>query len=126
MHLLSSNFWENESVASLLRICPVLGDLVVNQTKVFSNNVPASITCRALKTLILRGLTINVIPPSFCMPSLKAMQLLSVKFSGGESVESLLRICPLLEGGSALVSLAIAQKSAPFIGQTKPKTTMTM
>ncbi|KAL0785065.1 hypothetical protein Bca101_001310 [Brassica carinata] len=98
MHLLSSNFWENESVASLLRICPVLGDLVVNQTKVFSNNVPASITCRALKTLILRGLTINVIPPSFCMPSLKAMQLLSVKFSGGESVESLLRICPLLEG----------------------------
>uniref|UniRef100_A0A0D3B319 FBD domain-containing protein n=1 Tax=Brassica oleracea var. oleracea TaxID=109376 RepID=A0A0D3B319_BRAOL len=124
MHLLSSNFWENESVASLLRICPVLEDLVVNQTKVFSNNVPASITCRALKTLILGGLTINVIPPSFCMPSLKAMQLLSVKFSRGESVESLLRICPVLEGGSALVSLAIAQKSAPFIGQTKPKTTV--
>ncbi|KAF3512658.1 hypothetical protein F2Q69_00001098 [Brassica cretica] len=98
MHLLSSNFWENESVASLLRICPVLEDLVVNQTKVFSNNVPASITCRALKTLILGGLTINVIPPSFCMPSLKAMQLLSVKFSRGESVESLLRICPVLEG----------------------------
>ena len=98
MHLLSSNFWENESVASLLRIYPVLEYLVVNQTKVFSNNVPASITCRALKTLILGGLTINVIPPSFCMPSLKAMQLLSVKFSRGESVESLLRICPVLEG----------------------------
>ncbi|KAJ4868086.1 hypothetical protein Rs2_50366 [Raphanus sativus] len=97
MRLISTNFWENESAASLLRICPVLKDLVVDQTKVFSSNVCASITCSALKTLILGGLTINAVPPSFSMPSLKAMQLLSVKFSGGESVLSLLQKCPVLE-----------------------------
>ncbi|CAH8377261.1 unnamed protein product [Eruca vesicaria subsp. sativa] len=97
MQLLSCSFWKNESVASLLRICPVLEHLVVNQTQMFSSNVTTSITCRALKTLILRDLCITLVPPSFCMPSLKTMHLLSVTFSGGESVESLLRICPNLE-----------------------------
>ncbi|KAF8100464.1 hypothetical protein N665_0224s0047 [Sinapis alba] len=97
MHLLSNSFWKNQSVASLLRICPVLEDLVVNQTQVFSNNLPTSITCRTLKTLILRGVSINDVPRLFCMPSLKTMHLMSVTFSVGESVASLLQKCPVLE-----------------------------
>ncbi|WZZ39110.1 hypothetical protein YC2023_035369 [Brassica napus] len=151
LHLLSISGYE--SVASILSMCPFLEDLVVKQSQVFSHYEPTLITCRKLKTLILRELTISVVPALFCLPSLKTMHLLSVGFTGGESVASLLRICPLLEdlvvkqtevthsnectlsscrtlktltlselkyqGGSALVSLAIAQNSAPFIDQSK-------
>ncbi|CDY11914.1 BnaC03g13400D [Brassica napus] len=79
LHLLSISGYE--SVASILSI----------------HYEPTLITCRKLKTLILRELTISVVPALFCLPSLKTMHLLSVGFTGGESVASLLRICPLLE-----------------------------
>ncbi|KAJ4869189.1 hypothetical protein Rs2_49267 [Raphanus sativus] len=97
LHLLSTYFSEEDgSVASLLRICPVLEDLFVKRTcRIFNNYVPH--TCRTLKTLILRDLIIGSVPPLFCLPSLKTMHLLSVTFSGGESVATLLQICPLLE-----------------------------
>ncbi|KAJ4907734.1 hypothetical protein Rs2_11392 [Raphanus sativus] len=97
LHLLSTYFSEEDgSVASLLRICPVLEDLVVKRTcRIFNNYVPH--ICRTLKTLILRDLIIGSVPPLFCLPSLKTMHLLSVTFSGGESVATLLQICPLLE-----------------------------
>ncbi|CAN7114904.1 putative FBD-associated F-box protein At5g56560 [Brassica rapa] len=92
LHLLSISGCE--SVASM---CPFLEDLVVKQSQVFNHYEPTLITCRTLKTLILRELTISVVPAMFCLPSLKTMHLLSVGFTGGESVASLLRICPVLE-----------------------------
>ncbi|KAH0888887.1 hypothetical protein HID58_051316 [Brassica napus] len=95
LHLLSISGYE--SVASILSMCPFLEDLVVKQSQVFSHYEPTLITCRKLKTLILRELTISVVPALFCLPSLKTMHLLSVGFTEGESVASLLRICPLLE-----------------------------
>ncbi|KAF3514212.1 hypothetical protein F2Q69_00001141 [Brassica cretica] len=95
LHLLSISGYE--SVASILSMCPFLEDLVVKQSQVFSHYEPSLTTCRKLKTLILRELTISVVPALFCLPSLKTMHLLSVGFTGGESVASLLRICPVLE-----------------------------
>nr|VDC79425.1 unnamed protein product [Brassica rapa] len=95
LHLLSISGCE--SVASILSMCPFLEDLVVKQSQVFNHYEPTLITCRTLKTLILRELTISVVPAMFCLPSLKTMHLLSVGFTGGESVASLLRICPVLE-----------------------------
>ncbi|KAL0785092.1 hypothetical protein Bca101_001337 [Brassica carinata] len=84
LHLLSISGYE--SVASILSMCPFLEDLVVKQSQVFSHYEPTLITCRKLKTLILRELTISVVPALFCLPSLKTMHLLSVGFTGGESV----------------------------------------
>ncbi|CAA7062521.1 unnamed protein product [Microthlaspi erraticum] len=39
----------------------------------------------------------KVVPPSFCLPSLKSLHLLSVKFLGDDSVASFLRCCGALE-----------------------------
>ncbi|KAG7538207.1 F-box domain [Arabidopsis suecica] len=119
LRLSSVKFLGNKSVASLFKICPVLECLVVDQTKddnvMISNiDVPTlrSLTIRSarelridlflntfrnLKELILHELRIKVVPPSFSLPSLEALHLLSVKFLGDESVASLLKICPVLE-----------------------------
>ncbi|CAD5335063.1 unnamed protein product [Arabidopsis thaliana] len=102
------------SVASLLKICPVLECLIVENVMIPNIYVPSlrslSIrssrelridlslkTFRTLKELILHELSIKVVPPSFSLPSLEALHLLSVKFFGDESVASLLKICPVLE-----------------------------
>ncbi|XP_023644928.1 putative FBD-associated F-box protein At5g56560 isoform X2 [Capsella rubella] len=54
-------------------------------------------TCRTLKEVTLHELCIKVVPPWFRLPSLKTLHLLSVTFSGGNSVSSLLETCPVLE-----------------------------
>lgn len=99
LNLFSVKFSAHKSVANLLQICPVLERLVVDQTntEVFSINVPTLSTCGTLKTLILRELSIEVVPQWFCLPSLNTLHLFSVKFLGGVSVASLLKICPVLE-----------------------------
>ncbi|KAL0673384.1 hypothetical protein Bca4012_001365 [Brassica carinata] len=97
LHLLSISGYESvasESVASLLRICPLLEDLVVKQTEVTHSNECTLSSCRTLKTLTLSELSIKVDLPWFRLPLLKTLHLLSVKF---ESIASFLPICPLLE-----------------------------
>nr|XP_018461403.1 PREDICTED: putative FBD-associated F-box protein At5g56560 isoform X2 [Raphanus sativus] len=54
-------------------------------------------SCTTLKSLILREVSIVVVPYDFRLPSLKSLHLFSVKFLGLESVASLLRSCPALE-----------------------------
>ncbi|KAJ0246103.1 hypothetical protein HA466_0176800 [Hirschfeldia incana] len=54
-------------------------------------------TCTTLKSLILRDVSIEVVPIGLRLPSLRSLHLFSVKFSGGKSVPSLLRICRHLE-----------------------------
>ncbi|KAF2579398.1 hypothetical protein F2Q68_00000921 [Brassica cretica] len=97
MQLLSVKFSGGESVDSLLRICPVLEGLVVNQTEVFDSNECTMSSCGKLKTLTLSELSIKVVLPWFRLPSLKSLHLLSVKFSGEESIARFLQICPVLE-----------------------------
>lgn len=78
LHLLSVNSSGDETIASFLQVCPVLEYLVVNQTK--DDDV-----------------MFKVVPPWFCLPSLKSLQLLSVKFSGDESLAKLLEGCDVLD-----------------------------
>ncbi|ESQ43285.1 hypothetical protein EUTSA_v10016046mg [Eutrema salsugineum] len=54
-------------------------------------------TCKTLKSLILREVSIVVYPDGLCLPSLKTLHLFSVNFSGFETVASILQICPDLE-----------------------------
>ncbi|KAF8102675.1 hypothetical protein N665_0197s0037 [Sinapis alba] len=54
-------------------------------------------SCTTLKSLILREVSIGVVPLGFCLPSLKSLHLFSVYFSRKESIASLLRSCPDLE-----------------------------
>ncbi|XP_056860207.1 putative FBD-associated F-box protein At5g56560 [Raphanus sativus] len=68
----------HETIASLLQVCPVLEYLVVSQTK--DDNV-----------------MFKVVPPWFCLPSLKSLHLLSVKFSGDKSLAKLLESCEVLD-----------------------------
>ncbi|KAG5409460.1 hypothetical protein IGI04_005779, partial [Brassica rapa subsp. trilocularis] len=53
--------------------------------------------CGTLETLILCRLYFADVPPNGSLSSLKTLCLLSVKFSGDESVQKLLSICPVLE-----------------------------
>ncbi|KAF8107493.1 hypothetical protein N665_0120s0018 [Sinapis alba] len=132
LHLFSVNFSsDDESVASLLRICPYLEYLVLNQTRygvhgdfpllwfslsslkslhlcsvIFSGN--NSVTRLLESCPVLESLVINqtkcdyemfevVLPPRSCLSSLKTLHLLSVNFSGDESVAKLLESCKALE-----------------------------
>ncbi|KAG7538206.1 F-box-like domain superfamily [Arabidopsis suecica] len=97
LHLLSVKFSGDKSAASLLEICPVLEDLFVHQTKVFSINKLTLSSGGTLKTLILSELRIDIVPSWFRLPLLKALHLLSVKFSAEKTVASLLQICPVLK-----------------------------
>ncbi|CAF1698764.1 unnamed protein product [Brassica napus] len=55
-------------------------------------------SCVTLKSLILRQLSIEVeVPYWFRLPLLKSLHLLSVKFSGNDSVAKLIQNCPVLE-----------------------------
>ncbi|CAH8384112.1 unnamed protein product [Eruca vesicaria subsp. sativa] len=54
-------------------------------------------TCTTLKSLILREVSIKVVPDRFSLPSLKSLHLFSVNFSNYQSVPSLLKTCPHLE-----------------------------
>ncbi|CAF2121374.1 unnamed protein product [Brassica napus] len=54
-------------------------------------------SCVTLKSLILRQLSIEVVPSCFRLPSLKSLHLFSVEFSGDVSLASLLQSCPGLE-----------------------------
>ncbi|CAA7062520.1 unnamed protein product [Microthlaspi erraticum] len=95
LHLLSVTFSDNESASSLLQICPDLEYLVLHQTKVFGSNVPALSTYKTLKSLTLRDVSINDVPSWLRLPSLKALHLLSVDFSGYKSNARLLELCPV-------------------------------
>nr|XP_018475486.1 PREDICTED: putative FBD-associated F-box protein At5g56560 [Raphanus sativus] len=53
--------------------------------------------CVTLKSLVLYEVRIKAVPPWFRLPSLKTLHLLSVKFSGEESIASFLPVCPVLE-----------------------------
>ncbi|XP_010476786.1 PREDICTED: putative FBD-associated F-box protein At5g56560 [Camelina sativa] len=99
LHLISVQFTVDKYVVSLLQICPVLEHLVVDQTStaVFNMNVPSLIAYGTLKTLILRGLGIQVVPQRFHLPSLNTLHLISVRLLGGVTVASLLTRCPVLE-----------------------------
>ncbi|KAG2280462.1 hypothetical protein Bca52824_051682 [Brassica carinata] len=92
LHLLSVNSSGDETIASFLQVCPVLEYLVVNQTK--DDDV-----------------MFKVVPPWFCLPSLKSLQLLSVKFSGDESLAKLLEGCDVLDN---LVLKRTQQHSARY------------
>ncbi|RID74148.1 hypothetical protein BRARA_B01261 [Brassica rapa] len=78
LHLLSVNSSGDETIPSLLQVCPVLEYLVVNQTK--DDDV-----------------MFKVVPPWFCLPSLKSLHLLSIKFSGDEALAKLLEGCEVLD-----------------------------
>ncbi|KAL1195188.1 putative FBD-associated F-box protein [Cardamine amara subsp. amara] len=55
-------------------------------------------TCKSLVTLKLEGIQILVdVPGIACLPSLKTLQLHSVKYSNEDSLRLLLSYCPLLE-----------------------------
>ncbi|KAL0843717.1 hypothetical protein Bca101_016963 [Brassica carinata] len=97
LHLVSSSFSDDQSVASLLQKCPVLEDLVVKKTQVFDSNKCTLSSCTTLKTLTLSKLSIKVALPWSRLPLLKTLHLISVKFSSDESIASFLPICPVLE-----------------------------
>ncbi|KAJ4911209.1 hypothetical protein Rs2_05830 [Raphanus sativus] len=80
LHLFSVKFLGLESVASLLRSCPVLEYLVLNRTRCDVVDVNSEFS-----------------PLWFCLSSLKSLHLCSVIFSGNNSVTRLLRRCPVLE-----------------------------
>ncbi|KAL0710119.1 hypothetical protein Bca4012_017097 [Brassica carinata] len=78
LHLFSVKFSGDESIASFLPIYPVLEYLVVDQTEDDS-------------------VMFEDVPVWFCLPSLKSLHLLSVNFSGDESLSKLIERCPVLE-----------------------------
>ncbi|KAG7548443.1 F-box-like domain superfamily [Arabidopsis suecica] len=62
------------------------------------NIFPSSLfTCKSLVTLKLRNVTLMDIPSMVCLPSLKTLQLETVKFVDEEILQELLSICPVLE-----------------------------
>ncbi|CAN7122158.1 putative FBD-associated F-box protein At5g56560 [Brassica rapa] len=80
LHLFSVNFSIGDSVANLLKICPHLEYLVLNDTRYDVDHVDDEFA-----------------PLRFCLSSLKSLHLCSVIFSGNNSVTRLLRSCPVLE-----------------------------
>ncbi|KAL0843718.1 hypothetical protein Bca101_016964 [Brassica carinata] len=78
LHLISVKFSGYGSIASFLPICPVVEYLFVDQTK--GENA-----------------MFKDVPDWFYLPSLKSLHLLSVIFSGDESLSKLIQRCPVLE-----------------------------
>ncbi|CAH2069727.1 unnamed protein product [Thlaspi arvense] len=124
LHLFVVTFSGNESVATLLRTCPDLEYLVLNQTTVDSTWVRSSSLKRVLFlsvgqweesniTSLLRICPVleymvvdqtkcynsifRVAPSTLLLKSLKSLHLFSVRFYSGESVERLLGSCKALE-----------------------------
>ncbi|XP_019089258.1 PREDICTED: FBD-associated F-box protein At5g38590-like [Camelina sativa] len=62
------------------------------------NIFPSSLfTCKSLEVLKLKWATLMDIPSRACLPSLKILQLESVKFVDEQLLQKLLSICPVLE-----------------------------
>ncbi|KAG7594761.1 FBD domain [Arabidopsis thaliana x Arabidopsis arenosa] len=72
-----------------------------------------------LETVILEKVSLKDVPRNAHLPCLKRLHLLSVKFTGDESVKKLLSICPILEElvvkRSSLTNVMIYTIDAPLL-----------
>ncbi|EOA34301.1 hypothetical protein CARUB_v10021819mg [Capsella rubella] len=136
MHLKLNPFFTNKHIKPLLNMA-VARSLRELRVEMVCNSfeLPKSFYIFSqLKTVILEKVSLEDVPPDVHLPCLKRLHLISVKFSGDESVKTLLSLCPLLQDlvvkRSSLTNVMIFRIDVPTLrtlsidntsGKTRPK-----